>query len=215
MSVEKKVLNKIAFLDLETQWIFQDFIPNYDDMPWNQKEIEREKVITKLKVAVAGVIFCDLSKKTEATKIYTEENINGLFNDLKDVELIVGHNLIRFDYRVLSYYAKNESLILDLEERTFDTMRRLQDLTGQWIGLEDLGKLNLGISKTLESKKIPEMWREGKHEEVIEYLKQDLKLTKGIFEHVNKHKQIQYTEKSYGKVKGVKSVSVDWDINNY
>ncbi|MCG3257200.1 MAG: hypothetical protein KAU62_13980 [Candidatus Heimdallarchaeota archaeon] len=215
MSVEKKVLNKIAFLDLETQWIFQDFIPNYDDMPWNQKEIEREKVITKLKVSVAGVIFCNLSKKTETTKIYTEENINGLFNDLRAVELIVGHNLLRFDYRVLSYYAKDESLILDLEERTLDIMRRLEDSINQWTSLDDLGILNLGIAKTHKSIEIPKMWREGKHEEVIEHLKQDLMITKGIFEHVTKHKQIQYTEISYGKVKGIKSVSVDWDINNY
>ena len=50
---------------------------------------------------------------------------------------------------------------------------------------------------------------------IHELLNPGFVITKSIFEHIDERKEIQYTKKSYGKVIGIKHVSVDWNIDKY
>jgi DEAD/DEAH box helicase domain-containing protein len=143
-------------------------------------------------------------------KIFTEENIEELFNALESVDLIIGHNLLRFDYIVLSPYYSSMDVVEKFQEKTFDTMKELEKVTGIWTGLEDLGQLNLRIHKSEDTLKIPEMWRDGKQDEVKEYLRTDLEITKGIYDYGKTRGELKYTHKEYGEIKGVRTVKVHW-----
>jgi hypothetical protein len=89
-------------------------------------------------------------------------------------------------------------------------MKELEEVTGIFTSLDDLGQLNLGISKSEDTLKIPKMWRDGKHDEVKEYLRRDLEITKGIYDYAKTKGELKYTHKDYGIIKGVRTVKIHW-----
>ena len=183
----------VIFFDLETQHTF-------DELGLNRKNPTN---LTKLKLAVAGVL-------TNGKHMFFYENeVDELFKTLGQADTIVGHNLFRFDYLVLKPYF-NFDIQRSLRARTFDIMHELDKKTGCWIGLNELCRINLGITKTENPLEIPKMWRDGKHAEVQEYLLNDLKMIEGILNHGKKFGKIKYDHKEYGVSMGMKEVNVEW-----
>ena len=208
---EREVINmsdhsqKIGFFDLETQYLFEEIEPRWEQMSWREKTKIHDTLARKLRLAVAGF----MGPKGDV-KFFTDENTGELFNALESVDLIVGHNLLGFDYFVLSSYHSSVDVVEKFQEKTFDTMNELKKVTGIWTGLDDLGHLNLGIHKSEDTKKIPKMWRDGKHDEVKAYLRTDLEITKGIYDYGKTKGELKYTHKNYGKIEGVRTVKVHW-----
>lgn len=185
-------MNVIIF-DLETQYLFKEL----GMLDFNSRDP------TKLKLSVAGIL-------TNGKSLFFNENqIAELMEYLKKADLIVGHNLLRFDYLVLQPYV-DEDVIKLLANKTFDMMLELEKTTGCWIPLDDLGKRNIGMIKNMDTLKIPKMWREGKHEEVKNYLINDLKMTEAIFNHGKQAGKFKYEHKEYGESLGEKEVIVKW-----
>lgn len=183
----------IVFFDLETQYLFQELgMRDY-----------KSRDPTKLKLAVAGI----LSNKQHL--FFDENQAQELFKTLNQADLIVGHNLVRFDYLVLQPYI-NQNIIKTLQNKTFDTMLELEKLTQCWTSLDDLCKRNLCMTKTIDTMKIPKMWRDGKHQEVKNYLLNDLKMTEAIFMHGKNVGKFKYEHKDYGKSLGEREVCVKW-----
>lgn len=116
---------------------------------------------------------------------------------------------MKFDYAVLQAYT-DENLMDMFIQKTFDMMHELEKVTGKWLGLDDLGRRNLGMAKNEDSILIPQMWRDGKCEEVISYLKNDLDMTRAIYEHGIKVGKFKYDFKDYGKSLGEREVEVRW-----
>ncbi len=182
----------VMFFDLETQHLFQELgMYSYDRDP------------TKLKLAVAGILTGG------GHLFFREDEVNGLFKTLSRADEIVGHNLLRFDYLVLKPYFDFD-ILESLRAKTLDIMHELDKKTGCWIRLDDLGRLNLGITKTVDSLKIPKMWRDGKHDEVQAYLLNDLKMLERIFNYGKKFGKLKYEYREYGVSIGLREVSVEW-----
>ena len=184
----KMINNNIIFLDIETQHIIQEF-----EGGWNKKENYE-----KLKVAVAGI------KCNGEIQLFEEHQTNELFDYLTNNKCkIVGHNLINFDYPVLRPYDELVK-ITSLITKTFDTWQELYKITGHMIGLDDLAKSNnIGIKKTEDSILIPQMWRDGKHKEVKDYLTNDLNMTEAIYNHGKNTGRFNYYQ-------GTRFVNVKW-----
>jgi hypothetical protein len=170
---------KTIFFDSETQYLFQEL-----GMTDN-----RSRDPTKLKLSVAGV----LSNKEYL--FFEESQAQDLFKTLNQADLIVGHNLFRFDYLVLQPYIK-QKIIETLQNKTFDIMLELDKLTQCFCSLDDLGKRNVGFTKTIDTLKIPKMWRDGKHQEVKDYLLNDLKMTEAVFNHGRNVGKFKYWHKN-------------------
>jgi len=64
--------------------------------------------------------------------------------------------------------------------------------------------------KKIDTLKIPKMWRDGYHEEVKEYLINDLKMTEAIYNHGKTVRKFKYLHKDYGEIAGEREVIVDW-----
>ncbi len=184
---------KTVFFDLETQYTFQELGMN-----------KQNRDPTKLKLAVAGILY------NKEHMYFEEGQIQELFETLNQADLIVGHNLLRFDYLVLQPYSE-QNIIKKLQNNTLDTWDELRKVTGGcWTSLDDLAKRNLCLTKTHDASEIPKMWRDGKHQEVKDYLLNDLKLTEGVFNHGKNVGKFRYEHKDYGKSLGEREVSVKW-----
>jgi DEAD/DEAH box helicase domain-containing protein len=122
---------------------------------------------------------------------------------LLKADLVVGFNVINFDYEVLSRYT-----VLDLAHtaRTLDMLVEIEKVLGHRLSLDSVATATLGVGKTGDGLDAIRWWREGRLLEIAEYCCFDVKCTKLVHEHGATHRQLQYVDKFRNK----KSVAVQW-----
>lgn len=178
------------FFDLETRNLFQDVEPMWNAMSWSERDSNQRRLCAKLKVAVAGIAGAG------EVEFFEEEDVDLLIRTLSAADSIVGHNVLAFDYPVLSAYASEER-IARLVPKTLDTLKMLHQSTGVRVGLDDLAKLNLGKGKTDDPKMVPALWRRGEKERVKSYLKSDVELTREVFELGEAKGTLRFTKRDW------------------
>jgi DEAD/DEAH box helicase domain-containing protein len=151
---------KPVFLDLETQNLAEDV------GGWANVEAMRLSV------------GCTYSQDTGYVD-WWESQAGDLLAELRKAELIVGFNLTKFDYRVLSLYGSTEGF----EGKTFDLLDELVLQLGRRASLNTLAVMNLGEAKVFESGvQAVRLWRASKLDELASYCRKDVELTKRLFE---------------------------------
>ena len=99
---------------------------------------------------------------------------------LRQADLVVGFNVINFDYHVLMGYT-----VLDLahELTTADLMVDMEAKLGHRLALDAIAHATLGVRKTAMSLDAIRWWREGRILEIAEYCCFDVKVTRLVHEH--------------------------------
>jgi DEAD/DEAH box helicase domain-containing protein len=136
-------------------------------------------------------------------RIYTEKNVQQLIDQLVRADLVVGFNVINFDYEVLMGYT---ALDLCYNTRTLDMLVEIEKVLGHRLGLDALASATLGVGKTGDGLDAIRWWREGRILEIAEYCCFDVKCTKLVHEYGREHHKLFYTDRFQQK----KSVAVDW-----
>lgn len=175
----------IVYFDLETQRTANDV------GGWDKKH--------KMGMSV-GVTY---STADQAYEIFPEQRANDLVNRLQRADLVVGYNIINFDYEVLMAYT-----ILDLHHqlRTMDLLVEIEKVAGHRMKLEDVAQGTLGVGKVAEGLDAIRWWREGKMMEIAEYCCFDVKVTKLVHEYGVQHGELFYTDRFARKQR----VALDW-----
>jgi len=120
-----EVIMNPTFFDLETQFLFDEVGGRYPE---------------RLKLAIAGIL------ENNKIQFFLENQVQKLFRNLNESELIVGHNLFGFDYLVIQPYLEQD-VKNTLKGKTFDMMVEIDKIAGCWTSLDDLGKRNIGMEK--------------------------------------------------------------------
>ena len=159
----------IVYFDLETQRTANDA------GGWARKGDMRMSV---------GVIF---STATGRYEVFGEAQVNRLIERLRRADLVIGFNVLNFDYQVLMGYT-----ILDLvaELPTADLMADMEKRLGHRLGLDAIAHATLGIQKTAAGLDAIRWWREGRVLEIAEYCCFDVKVTRLVHEHGCRHKEL-------------------------
>ena len=175
----------LVYFDLETQRTANDA------GGWNRKQ--------EMGMSV-GVTY---STATGAYCVYPEKRVNDLIDQLMRADLVVGFNVVNFDYEVLLGYT-----ILDLKAhiRTLDLMVDLEAKLGHRLALDSIAQATLGFGKTGDGLEAIRWWREGKIVEIAEYCCFDVKVTRLVHEYGARHKQLHFTDRFQQK----RSVPVEW-----
>lgn len=108
---------------------------------------------------------------------YRESDIQGLLDHLAGLEMVVGFNVKRFDYKVLSGYSGMDFWKLP----TLDLLEDLHRQLGYRLSLDHLARVTLGMSKSADGLQALKWWREGKILEIIEYCRHDVEITRELF----------------------------------
>jgi DEAD/DEAH box helicase domain-containing protein len=113
-------------------------------------------------------------------RIYPENRVEDLIKQLRRADLVVGYNVINFDFHVLMGYTP-----LDLPAflPTLDLMVDVEAVIGHRLPLEALAQGTFGVGKTAEGLDAIRWWREGKVLEIAEYCCFDVKVTRMVHEH--------------------------------
>ncbi len=170
-------MKNIVYFDLETQK--------------SAEEVGGWGNIRAMRMSV-GVTF---STARGDYRIYGERQVNELIDELRRADLVVGYNILRFDYEVL--VGHND--FFDPEQTpTLDMMVELSRTLNFRLSLDSIAQASLGVEKTSEGLQAIRWYAEGKLIEIAEYCCYDVKITKLVHEYGLAHRQIFYQNK-FGK----------------
>ena len=177
----------IVYFDLETQRTANDA------GGWDKKRDMGMSV---------GVTY---STALDEYQIYPEKRVNDLIEQLLKADLVVGFNVINFDYEVLMGYT-----VLDLPHqcRTLDMLVDIEAKLGHRLSLDSVAMASLGVGKTADGLDAIRWWREGRKLEVAEYCCFDVKCTKLVHEFGATNKKGLYDDRFRQR----KSVAVEWVV---
>jgi DEAD/DEAH box helicase domain-containing protein len=178
----------IVYFDLETQKLAQ--------------EVGGWSNVHKLKLAV-GVTY---STEREDYAIYLEEDADALITELVSADVVVGFNVKAFDYVVLSPYIKEGTSLWKI--RSVDMMEHIYSALGFRVSLDSLAEATLGERKSADGLRSVQWFREGKIDQVIDYCKKDVEVTKKLYEHGVKEGCVYFKDR-YGRRRRVR---VDWKV---
>ncbi|MEP6820852.1 MAG: ribonuclease H-like domain-containing protein [Chthoniobacterales bacterium] len=175
----------IVYFDLETQRTANDA------GGWDRKGNMRMSV---------GVVF---STATGSYEVFSEARVQDLVERLRRADLVVGFNVLNFDYHVLMGYT-----VLDLihELPTADLMLDVEQRLGHRLALDSIANATLGVRKTAVGLDAIRWWREGRLMDIAEYCCFDVKVTKLVHEHGCQHKELFYTDRFAQRQR----VEIDW-----
>lgn len=117
---------------------------------------------------------------------FTEDKINEFIFLLEQSACIIGFNIIDFDLKVLSGYRT-----LSLQHvLKLDLLADIRKITGRRFSLDSIAKTTLKTAKTANGLLALEWYKEGKIDQIINYCKKDVEITKDILLYGIKNKYI-------------------------
>jgi DEAD/DEAH box helicase domain-containing protein len=146
-----------------------------------------------------GVIY---DSKEDACFDYPEDHVTRLISHLRRLDLVVGFNVKRFDYRVLSGYT-------DVDFTKIPTLDLLEDIhsrLGFRLSLDHLARETLGVRKSADGLQALKWWKEGRVQEIIDYCRKDVEITRDIYLFGRKNGFLLFKNKSGAAVR----VPVGW-----
>jgi DEAD/DEAH box helicase domain-containing protein len=129
---------------------------------------------------------------------YEQEAVGDLARVLAAAPLVVGFNILRFDYAVLAPHAPG----VDFRAfRTLDMLAVVHERLSYRLSLDNLARATLGGAKSADGLQALRWWKEGRLREIEEYCRQDVILTRDVYLFGREHGYVLFTNKAGGAVR--------------
>ena len=136
-------------------------------------------------------------------EVFPEERVGELAELLGSATLVVGFNVKRFDYRVLSgYTGVDYARMLP----TLDLLEEVHRRIGFRVGLDHLARETLGAEKSGDGLECLEWVRQGRLDLVESYCRNDVELTRDLYLHGRREGCVYFRHQERGRVR----LPVDW-----
>jgi DEAD/DEAH box helicase domain-containing protein len=149
----------ILVFDLETQRSFAD--------------VGGRTAMKELGMSI-GVVY---SFRDDRFHSFFERDADALIELLLGAELVVGYNLVGFDYEVLRGYRE----VSFGSVATLDLMLDLQQKLGFRPKLESVVQATIGTGKTADGLQALAWWKEGRLDLIESYCTEDVRLTRDVY----------------------------------
>ncbi|MGD2098891.1 MAG: DEAD/DEAH box helicase [Desulfobacterales bacterium] len=151
-----------------------------------------------------GVVY-DARKKT--FRSYLENQTADLISSLRRFDLVVGFNIKRFDYHVLKGYSSFDFTVLN----TIDILEEIHNHLGFRLSLAHLVEQTLNTSKTADGLQALRWWKKGRINDIIEYCKMDVKLTRDLFEFGRRKGYLIFRNRRQKRIR----IPVNWQTERF
>ena len=188
-TTKRETESRIQYFDLETQ-------KSADDVGgWGN--------IHKMRLAV-GVVWDSIDQDYF---VYEEKDAKTLVEKLRTADLVIGFNVIGFDYTVLQPYSD-----FDLQEiNTFDMLVDVKKLLNFRLSLNHLAQHTLNAKKSADGLISLQWYKEGKIDKIIHYCKQDVEITRDLYLFGEEHGFVNYQSRSGNPLQ----LEVNWKTTNF
>jgi DEAD/DEAH box helicase domain-containing protein len=177
-------MSNIVFFDLETKYLADEV------GGWGN--------IHKMGLA-AAVTY---STADAAYRHFVEEQAADLVSELQRADLVVGFNVLRFDYTVLQPYTD----VLLNKLPTVDMLQDIYKRLGFRLSLDAVASATLGATKSADGVQAVEWYRRGELDKVLAYCERDVEVTREVYEFGQRHGFVRYRDRRYR----VRQVPVRW-----
>jgi DEAD/DEAH box helicase domain-containing protein len=150
---------RYGVLDIETRHSFQEV------GGWHRADLMR--------------VSCAVLYDSEDNRFYEflEHEVPSLIEHLRRLDVVIGFNIRRFDYLVLSRYTS-----LDFRNvPTLDILDEIHKHLGYRLSLDHLARTTLSVQKSADGLMALQWWKEGKIREIAAYCKKDVAITRDLF----------------------------------
>ena len=188
-TIKRETESRIQYFDLETQ-------KSADEVGgWGN--------IHKMRLAV-GVVWDSIDQDYF---VYEEKDAKTLVEKLRTADLVIGFNVIGFDYTVLQPYSD-----FDLQEiNTFDMLVDVKKLLNFRLSLNHLAEHTLNAKKSADGLISLQWYKEGKIDKIIHYCKQDVQITRDLYLFGAEHGYVNYQSRSGNPLQ----LEVNWKTENF
>ena len=182
----KKARQNVHFgvFDVETQRSAQEV------GGWNRADL----------MGISCVVLYD--SKEDKYFEFLDDQVPLLIQHLKRLDLVVGFNIKRFDFRVLGGYSNFDFQKLPI----LDILEEVHNRLGYRLSLDHLAGVTLGKKKTADGLQALRWWKQGRIREIIDYCKADVEITKDLFLYGKKNGYLLFKNKAKKTVR----VPVKW-----
>lgn len=150
-------------------------------------------------------VVCIYDTETESYSCYTEEEFSSLWPILEKADMLIGFNSDHFDIPILNkYYAGDLTLL-----KSLDILAEIKKSYGRRMKLDQIAEATLGIRKSGNGLEAIKWWKEGKYEKVKDYCKDDVKITKEIYDYARKEGKLLFKEA--GKIQTITLDTSTWE----
>ncbi len=108
---------------------------------------------------------------------YLQDQVPDLVAHMQTMDLVVGFNVKRFDYRVLSGHIDFDFQTLP----TLDILDEVKNQLGYRLSLNHLAAETLDTRKTADGLQALRWWKEGRIQEIIQYCRMDVAVTRDLY----------------------------------
>lgn len=159
-------------LDIETQNTFQE-VGAYNP--------------ALLDISLIGCWFSE----TDTFETFLEGDLPKLWPRLEHADRIIGFNLFGFDYPCMQRYYSGNLMKLP----TLDLLVEIEKRLGFRIKLDTVAQATLNMGKSGDGLQAVEFWKKGELEKLKSYCLQDVRVTRDVYFHALKDKQINYFDR--------------------
>jgi DEAD/DEAH box helicase domain-containing protein len=152
------------------------------------------------RMRVSCAVVYDAGRETYLE--FLENQVADLLKLLRELDLVVGFNTRRFDYRVLSRYTDFDFRSLP----SLDILEEVKNRLGFRLSLDHLARASLGARKSGDGLQALRWWKEGRIREIIDYCRTDVRITRDLFLLGHRQGHLLFHNKSGRTVR----VPVDW-----
>jgi DEAD/DEAH box helicase domain-containing protein len=142
------------------------------------------------RMGVAIGVLCHLEEGR--FEIYPETGVRALVDTLRAATLVIGYNIRRFDYHVLSGYTGEDfSRLLP----TLDLLEDVHHRLGFRVGMGHLAQETLGCPKSADGLQSLEWVRQGRLDLVEAYCRRDVEILRDLYLHGRREGFLFYRDK--------------------
>jgi len=150
-------------------------------------------------------VICVHDNETDEMTSYFKEDLYKLWPLIEKADMLISYNGDHFDIPLLNkYYAGDLTQI-----KSLDLLVEIRKSLGRRIKLDDVASATLGQSKSADGLQSIVWWRQGKIDEVVEYCKQDVKVTRNVYDFALTNGHVLYIKD--GKKEEIKLDTTDWE----
>jgi DEAD/DEAH box helicase domain-containing protein len=150
-------------------------------------------------------VICVHDSDTDQITHYFKEDLNKLWPIIEASDMLVTFNGDHFDIPLLNkYYAGDLTQI-----KSLDLLVEIKKSLGRRIKLDDIASATLGESKSADGLQSIIWWRQGKIDEVVSYCKQDVAVTRKVYDFAMQNSHLLYIKD--GKKEQIPLNTSEWE----
>lgn len=174
--ITKKCINSESFMryvvfDLETQNTFADVGSN------NPADLDIS-------------VGCAYDSETGTYTTVAIDELSKLWPIFECADVLVGYNSNHFDIPLLNKYYPGDLTTI----KSIDLLESIRLSLGRRLRLDSVAQATIGAKKSANGLQAVKWWREGNIPDIKKYCKQDVKVTKEIFEFALEHKKVLFKD---------------------